>query len=139
MQLPSMEYKQPNALHLLQKYEKGSFNHWVDLFSHFDSFFEKYVKQRFELQLDVNFLDDDSTFPREKEFAREQGVEIVDTNYFITAENKERLEQARISNSIKFDYHLPVFENAIGKPHENGLLPTIEIQGLVAISQYLRF
>ena len=27
-----------------------------------------------------------------EEFAREQGVEIVDTNYFITAENKERLE-----------------------------------------------
>lgn len=46
------------------EYEKGDFNHWVDLFSHFDSFFEKYVKQRKELQLDVNFLDVDSAFPR---------------------------------------------------------------------------
>lgn len=47
------------------EFEKGDFNHWVDLFSHFDSFFEKYVKQRKELQLDVNFLDADSAFPRE--------------------------------------------------------------------------
>jgi beta-aspartyl-peptidase (threonine type) len=36
-----------------------------------------------------------------EEFAREQGVEIVDTNYFITAENKERLEQAKSANNIQ--------------------------------------
>lgn len=47
------------------EYEKGDFNHWVDLFSQFDSFFEKYVKQRKELALDVDFLDADSAFPRE--------------------------------------------------------------------------
>ena len=38
-----------------------------------------------------------------EEFTREHGVEIVETNYFITAENKERLEQAKSANSIQFD------------------------------------
>ena len=38
-----------------------------------------------------------------EEFTREQGVEIVDTNYFITIENKERLEQAKSANIIQFD------------------------------------
>lgn len=74
-----------------------------------------------------------------EEFAREQGVEIVDTNYFITAENKERLEQAKSANSIQFDYRLPVSENAVGKAH-NGLLPTVKIHanGIVAADNVLR-
>lgn len=46
-------------------YEQGDFHHWVDLFNHFDSFFEKYVKPRKDLQIDDDFLDSDPPFPRE--------------------------------------------------------------------------
>ncbi|XP_054777632.1 E3 ubiquitin-protein ligase UPL1-like [Prosopis cineraria] len=47
------------------EFDKGDFHHWVDLFNHFDSFFEKYVKSRKDLLIDDNFLDLDPLFPRE--------------------------------------------------------------------------
>ena len=47
------------------EFDKGDFHHWVDLFNHFDSFFEKYVKPRKDLQIDDDFLDLDPPFPRE--------------------------------------------------------------------------
>ncbi|XP_028759255.1 E3 ubiquitin-protein ligase UPL1 [Neltuma alba] len=47
------------------EFDKGDFHHWVDLFNHFDSFFEKYVKPRKDLLIDDNFLDLDPPFPRE--------------------------------------------------------------------------
>ncbi|XP_027346077.1 E3 ubiquitin-protein ligase UPL1-like isoform X2 [Abrus precatorius] len=47
------------------EFDKGDFHHWVDLFNHFDSFFEKYVKLRKDLQIDDDFLDSDPPFPRE--------------------------------------------------------------------------
>ncbi|KAH9310716.1 hypothetical protein KI387_025751, partial [Taxus chinensis] len=65
-------------------------------------------------------------FAGAEEFAREQGVEIVDTNYFITAENKDRLEQAKKANSIQFDYRLPESQNGVRKLNENELLPTVK-------------
>jgi isoaspartyl peptidase/L-asparaginase-like protein (Ntn-hydrolase superfamily) len=37
-------------------------------------------------------------------FAREQGVKTVNNEYFITVENKERLENARLANSVELDY-----------------------------------
>lgn len=43
---------------------QGDFHHWVDLFNHFDSFFEKHIKPRKDLQLEDNFLEADSSFPR---------------------------------------------------------------------------
>ncbi|KAI0492443.1 hypothetical protein KFK09_026716 [Dendrobium nobile] len=46
-------------------FEKGDFHHWVDLFNYFDSFFEKYIKPRKDLQLDDNLLGADPPFPRE--------------------------------------------------------------------------
>lgn len=46
-------------------FDKGDFHHWVDLFNHFDSFFEKYIKPRKDLQLVDNFLGADPPFPRE--------------------------------------------------------------------------
>eukprot|EP00252_Welwitschia_mirabilis_P007759 TRINITY_DN1943_c0_g1_i1.p1 TRINITY_DN1943_c0_g1~~TRINITY_DN1943_c0_g1_i1.p1 ORF type:complete len:3671 (+),score=717.88 TRINITY_DN1943_c0_g1_i1:355-11367(+) len=46
-------------------YDKGDFHHWVDLFNHFESFFEKYVKPRKDLQLDLDSLELDPPFPRE--------------------------------------------------------------------------
>ncbi|XP_027187164.1 E3 ubiquitin-protein ligase UPL1-like [Cicer arietinum] len=47
------------------EFDKGDFHHWVDLFNHFGSFFEKYVKPRKDLQIDDNFLDSDPPFPTE--------------------------------------------------------------------------
>ncbi|CAL1353898.1 unnamed protein product [Linum trigynum] len=47
------------------EFDKGDFHHWVDLFNHFDSFFDKHIKPRKELQLDDSFLESDSYFPRE--------------------------------------------------------------------------
>ncbi|KAK9941207.1 hypothetical protein M0R45_017826 [Rubus argutus] len=47
------------------EYDKGDFHHWVDLFNHFDSFFEKHIKSRKDLQVEDNFLDSDPSFPRE--------------------------------------------------------------------------
>ncbi|XP_057852533.2 E3 ubiquitin-protein ligase UPL1 isoform X1 [Cryptomeria japonica] len=46
------------------EYEKGDFNHWIELFNHFDSFFDKYVKPRKDLQLDDDFQEADAPFPR---------------------------------------------------------------------------
>uniref|UniRef100_A0A0D9XBN6 HECT-type E3 ubiquitin transferase n=1 Tax=Leersia perrieri TaxID=77586 RepID=A0A0D9XBN6_9ORYZ len=47
------------------EFGKGDFHHWVDLFNHFDSFFESYIKPRKDLQLEDNFLEVDPPFPRE--------------------------------------------------------------------------
>ncbi|XP_068637077.1 E3 ubiquitin-protein ligase UPL1-like isoform X2 [Aristolochia californica] len=47
------------------EFDKGDFHHWVDLFNHFDSFFEKYIKPRKDLHLEDNFLGADPPFPRE--------------------------------------------------------------------------
>ncbi|XP_062194138.1 E3 ubiquitin-protein ligase UPL1-like isoform X2 [Phragmites australis] len=46
------------------EFDKGDFHHWVDLFKHFDSFFETNIKSRKDLQLEDNFLDLDPPFPR---------------------------------------------------------------------------
>ncbi|XP_038983602.1 E3 ubiquitin-protein ligase UPL1-like isoform X2 [Phoenix dactylifera] len=47
------------------EFDKGDFHHWIDLFTHFDSFFEKFIKPRKDLQLEDNFLEGDPPFPRE--------------------------------------------------------------------------
>ncbi|KAF5727902.1 E3 ubiquitin-protein ligase UPL1 isoform X1 [Tripterygium wilfordii] len=47
------------------QFDKGDFHHWIDLFTHFDSFFEKHIKSRNDLQLEDNFLESDPSFPRE--------------------------------------------------------------------------
>ena len=44
---------------------QGDFHHWVDLFNHFDTFFEKFIKPRKDLQLEENFLESDPPFPRD--------------------------------------------------------------------------
>ncbi|KAL9235242.1 hypothetical protein vseg_010019 [Gypsophila vaccaria] len=46
-------------------FDKGDFHHWVDLFNHFDSYFEKHLKPRKDLQLEDDFLNCDPSFPRE--------------------------------------------------------------------------
>lgn len=47
------------------EFDKGEFHHWVDLFNHFDSYFEKHIKPRKDLQVEDNFLDSDPAFPRD--------------------------------------------------------------------------
>nr|GEW74196.1 E3 ubiquitin-protein ligase UPL1-like [Tanacetum cinerariifolium] len=47
------------------EFEKGDFHHWLDLFNHFDMYFEKYIKPRKDLQLEDDFLEHDPPFPRE--------------------------------------------------------------------------
>ncbi|XP_006474874.1 E3 ubiquitin-protein ligase UPL1 isoform X2 [Citrus sinensis] len=49
----------------LWEFDKGDFHHWVDLFNHFDSFFDKHIKSRKDLQVEDNFLESDPPFPRE--------------------------------------------------------------------------
>ncbi|KAL9266390.1 Isoaspartyl peptidase/L-asparaginase 1-like protein [Drosera capensis] len=41
-------------------------------------------------------------------FAREQGVETVDSSHFITPENIERLKQAQKANRVQIDYTQPM-------------------------------
>ncbi|GAA0160727.1 ubiquitin-protein ligase [Lithospermum erythrorhizon] len=47
------------------QFDKGDFHHWVDLFNHFDTYFDKYIKPRKDLQLEDNFLECDPPFPKE--------------------------------------------------------------------------
>lgn len=44
---------------------QGEFYHWVDLFNHFEVFFEQHVKPRKDLQLEGEFLEGDGPFPKE--------------------------------------------------------------------------
>ncbi|KAL2253858.1 isoaspartyl peptidase/L-asparaginase 1 [Sesamum indicum] len=41
-------------------------------------------------------------------FAREQGIETVDSSYFITPENIERLKQAKEANRVQIDFTQPI-------------------------------
>ncbi|PKA65851.1 putative isoaspartyl peptidase/L-asparaginase 2 [Apostasia shenzhenica] len=47
-------------------------------------------------------------FDGAEEFAREQGVEIVENSYFITDENVRMLKLAKEANTILFDYRVPL-------------------------------
>ncbi|XAR61925.1 Asparaginase [Bertholletia excelsa] len=46
-------------------------------------------------------------FAGAEEFARQQGVEMVDNEYFITEENVGMLKLAKEANTILFDYRIP--------------------------------
>ncbi|CAN0922371.1 Probable isoaspartyl peptidase/L-asparaginase 2 [Linum grandiflorum] len=48
-------------------------------------------------------------------FAREQGVELVENDYFITEENVGMLKLAKEANSILFDYRIPLPETCSAK------------------------
>ncbi|KAB2044499.1 hypothetical protein ES319_D01G095000v1 [Gossypium barbadense] len=47
------------------EFDKGDFHHWVELFNHFDTFFEKHIKPRKDLQVEDKFFGSDPPFPRE--------------------------------------------------------------------------
>ncbi|KAK2457597.1 putative isoaspartyl peptidase/L-asparaginase [Trifolium repens] len=60
-------------------------------------------------------------FSGAEEFAREQGVEIEENEYFITPENVGMLKLAKESNTIMFDYRIPTAENGKSPLKMNGL------------------
>lgn len=43
-------------------------------------------------------------------FARDQGVELLDSGHFITPENIERLQQAKEANRVQIDFTQPIHE-----------------------------
>jgi len=47
-------------------------------------------------------------FSGAEEFAKKQGVEMVENDYFITEDNKGMLKLAKEANSIIFDYRIPL-------------------------------
>ncbi|ESQ29880.1 hypothetical protein EUTSA_v10011172mg [Eutrema salsugineum] len=47
------------------EFDKGDFHHWVDLFNHFDSYFEKHVKGRKDLHIEENFEEAGPSFPKD--------------------------------------------------------------------------
>ncbi|PIA56608.1 hypothetical protein AQUCO_00700748v1 [Aquilegia coerulea] len=47
-------------------------------------------------------------------FAKKQGVELVDNEYFVTEDNKGMLKLAKEANSIVFDYRIPILETCSG-------------------------
>ncbi|PON82998.1 Peptidase T2, asparaginase [Trema orientale] len=60
-------------------------------------------------------------------FAREQGVETVDSSYFVTQENIERLKQAKEANRTQLDYTEPTPK----VPSSEKLIPHGDSQGTV--------
>ncbi|KAG7953992.1 hypothetical protein I3843_12G138000 [Carya illinoinensis] len=61
----SLDHIQEPLKGFIWEFDKGDFHHWVDLFNHFDSFFEKHIKSRKDLQVEDNSQDSDPPFPRE--------------------------------------------------------------------------
>ncbi|KAL5714043.1 beta-aspartyl-peptidase [Ranunculus cassubicifolius] len=49
-------------------------------------------------------------FSGAEDFARQQGVELVENEYFVTEDNKGMLKLAKEANSIVFDYRIPTHE-----------------------------
>ncbi|KAF3438026.1 hypothetical protein FNV43_RR20782 [Rhamnella rubrinervis] len=64
-------------------------------------------------------------------FAREQGVETLDSSHFITPENIERLEQAKEANRVQIDYTQPIKkETSLPVPDGDSQIGTV---GCVAV------
>ncbi|PNX72909.1 L-asparaginase, partial [Trifolium pratense] len=62
-------------------------------------------------------------FAGAEEFARQQGVEVVDNEYFITPDNVGMLKLAKEANTIMFDYRIPTEKCA-------GLESPVKMNGL---------
>ncbi|KAK2445636.1 putative isoaspartyl peptidase/L-asparaginase [Trifolium repens] len=62
-------------------------------------------------------------FSGAEEFARQQGVEVVDNEYFITPDNVGMLKLAKEANTIMFDYRIPTEKCA-------GLESPVKMNGL---------
>ncbi|KAI5416528.1 isoaspartyl peptidase/L-asparaginase [Lathyrus oleraceus] len=60
-------------------------------------------------------------FDGAEEFARQQGVETLDSSHFITPENIERLNQAKDANRVQIDYTQPIQKDTIKNETETSL------------------
>ncbi|XP_021651403.2 probable isoaspartyl peptidase/L-asparaginase 2 [Hevea brasiliensis] len=67
-------------------------------------------------------------FSGAEEFARQQGVELVQNDYFITEENVGMLKLAKETNSILFDYRVPLETCSAGAAA--GMDSTLKMNGL---------
>ncbi|KAF8094776.1 hypothetical protein N665_0353s0007 [Sinapis alba] len=47
------------------EFGKGDFHHWVDLFNHFDTYFEKHIKGRKDLHIEEDFEESGPSFPKD--------------------------------------------------------------------------
>ncbi|KAI9118548.1 hypothetical protein K1719_010880 [Acacia pycnantha] len=65
-------------------------------------------------------------FSGAEQFARQQGVETVDNEYFITPENVGMLKLAKEANAILFDYRIPVGKETCGA----GIGSPLQMNGL---------
>eukprot|EP00249_Psilotum_nudum_P001413 c13884_g1_i1 orf=377-1393(+) len=76
-------------------------------------------------------------FEGAEKFAKEQGVKREDMSYFITEENKERLEKAKAANLVQLDYTEPA--KGVHLPHEveNGELEGIGHESETVVKEYL--
>ncbi|KAL7114818.1 hypothetical protein ACP275_04G145400 [Erythranthe tilingii] len=74
-------------------------------------------------------------FDGAEQFAREQGVETLDSSHFITPENVERLKQAKEANKVQIDYTQPI--QRVEEEEESASLPNGDSQigtvGCVAV------
>ncbi|GJW08471.1 E3 ubiquitin protein ligase UPL1-like protein [Tanacetum coccineum] len=79
------------------RWSQGDFHHWLDLFNHFDTYFEKYIKPRRYLQLEDDFLKHDPPFPREAVFQILRVVRIIledcTNRHFYSSYQLKELEQ----------------------------------------------
>ncbi|MED6135187.1 hypothetical protein PIB30_043887 [Stylosanthes scabra] len=71
-----------------------------------------------------------------EEFAKEQGVETADPSHFITAENVERLKQAKEAHRVQLDYTQPLQNGSKeATPNANGDVQLGTV-GCVAVNSY---
>ncbi|XP_027355109.1 probable isoaspartyl peptidase/L-asparaginase 2 isoform X1 [Abrus precatorius] len=62
-------------------------------------------------------------FSGAEEFARQQGVEVVENEYFITPDNVGMLKLAKEANTILFDYRIPTCGAVVESPLQMNGLP----------------
>ncbi|GJT67868.1 glutamate--tRNA ligase, cytoplasmic [Tanacetum coccineum] len=76
---------------------EGDFHHWLDLFNHFDTYFEKYIKPKKYLQLEDDFLEHVPPFPREVVSQILRVVQIIieycTNSHFYSSYELKELEQ----------------------------------------------
>ncbi|KAK3225455.1 hypothetical protein Dsin_005317 [Dipteronia sinensis] len=69
-------------------------------------------------------------------FAREQGVDTVDSSHFITPENTERLKQAKEANRVQIDYTQPIQKEVKIETHAADCDSQIGTVGCVAVDNH---
>ncbi|XP_015945775.1 isoaspartyl peptidase/L-asparaginase [Arachis duranensis] len=71
-----------------------------------------------------------------EEFAKEQGVETADSSHFITAENVERLKQAKEAHRVQIDYTQPLQNGTKEETSNSNGEVQLGTVGCVAVDSY---